>query len=69
VQTIDQYQQEIEHLQEHLTPTTPLAVKEKRKQEATVQIKEIKRQVHMAVDLFEKVAQLWTKLEEDQQVQ
>jgi hypothetical protein len=39
VQTIDQYQQEIEHLWEHLTPTTPPEVKEQRKQEATMQIK------------------------------
>jgi hypothetical protein len=69
VQTIDQYQQEIEHLWEKLTPTTPPEVKEKRKQEETTQIKEIERQVHAATDLFEKEAQLWMKLEEDQQVQ
>jgi hypothetical protein len=69
VQTIDQYQQEIEHLQENLTPTTPPEVKEKRKQEATTQIKEIEQQVHAMTDLFEKEAQLWMKLEEDQQVQ
>jgi hypothetical protein len=30
-QEIDQYQKEIENLQEKLTPTTPLTVKEKRK--------------------------------------
>jgi hypothetical protein len=41
VQTINQYQQEIEHLQEQLKPTTPPEVKEQRKQEATTQIKEI----------------------------
>jgi FtsZ-binding cell division protein ZapB len=41
VQTIDQYQQEIENLQENLTPTTPPEVREKRKQEATTQIQEI----------------------------
>ena len=35
VQTIDQYQQDIEHLWEKLTPTTPPEVKEKSKQEAT----------------------------------
>jgi FtsZ-binding cell division protein ZapB len=35
VQTIDQYQQEIENLHEKLTPTTPPEVREKRKQEAT----------------------------------
>jgi predicted nucleic acid-binding Zn-ribbon protein len=35
VQTIDQYQQEIENLWEQLTPTTPPEVREERKQEAT----------------------------------
>jgi hypothetical protein len=45
VQTIDQYRQEIEHLREHLIPTTPPEVKEQRKQEATMQIKEMERQV------------------------
>jgi DNA repair exonuclease SbcCD ATPase subunit len=69
VQTIDQYRQEIEHLREQLIPTTPPEVKEKRKQEATTQIEEMERQVRAAVDLFDKATQLWTKLEEDQQVQ
>jgi hypothetical protein len=31
VQTIDQYKQKIEHLCEHLIPTTPPEVKEQRK--------------------------------------
>jgi cob(I)alamin adenosyltransferase len=31
VQEIDQYQKEIENIREQLTPTTPPAVKEKRK--------------------------------------
>jgi hypothetical protein len=69
VQTIDQYQQEIENLHEQLTPTTPLEVREQRKQEATEQLQEIERQVHAVGDLFDKATQLWTKLEEDQQVQ
>jgi hypothetical protein len=34
-QEIDQYQKEIENLCEQLTTTTPLEVKEQRKQEAT----------------------------------
>jgi hypothetical protein len=33
VQAIDQYQKEIENLQEQLTPRTPPSVKEKRKKE------------------------------------
>jgi hypothetical protein len=69
VQTIDQYRQEIENLWEQLIPTTPPEVKEQRKQEAVRQMDEMERQVNAVVDLFDREAQLWTKLEEDQQVQ
>jgi hypothetical protein len=69
VKTIDQYRQEIENLWEQLIPTTPPEVKEKRKQEATGQMEEMERQVSTTVDLFDRETQLWTKLEEDQQVQ
>jgi hypothetical protein len=31
VHIIDQYQEEIEHFMEHITPTTPLEVKKQRK--------------------------------------
>jgi hypothetical protein len=41
-------------------------VKDKRKQEETTQIKEMERQVHAAIDLFEKATHLWMKLEDDQ---
>jgi hypothetical protein len=41
VQTIDQYRQEIENLQEQLIPTTPPEVKEQRKQEAAGQMEEM----------------------------
>jgi hypothetical protein len=68
-QEIDQYQKEIENLREHLTPTTPPEVREQRKQEATEQLQEIDQQVRATTDLFEEATQLWTKLEEDQQVQ
>jgi hypothetical protein len=43
----------------------PLELKDKRKQEATMQIKDIEQQVHTMIILFEKEAQLWTKLKED----
>ena len=66
MQKIDQYQHDIKHLRDHLTPTTPPEVKEQSKQEETTHIKEIEWQVHAAVDLFKKVAHIWTKLEEDQ---
>jgi hypothetical protein len=43
VQTLDQYKQEIENLQEQLIPTTPPEVREKRKKEATGQMEEMER--------------------------
>jgi cell fate (sporulation/competence/biofilm development) regulator YlbF (YheA/YmcA/DUF963 family) len=66
---MDQYQREIENLREKPTPTTPPAVKEQRKQEATMQLQEIEQQVSTTADLFDTTTQLWMKLEEDQQVQ
>jgi hypothetical protein len=60
---------EIDNLCKHLTPTTPPVVREKRKQEATKQLQEIEQQVSTTTDLFKKATQLWTKLEEDHQVQ
>jgi hypothetical protein len=44
-------------------------VKEKRKQEATMQLQELEKQVSIVVDLLDKTSQLWTRLEEDPQVQ
>jgi hypothetical protein len=41
VQTIDQYKQEIKNLQEQLIPTTPLEVKEQRKQKEVRQMDEM----------------------------
>jgi preprotein translocase subunit SecA len=41
VQTIDQYKQDIEHLQEQLMPTTPPEVKDQRKNEETMHIEEM----------------------------
>jgi polyhydroxyalkanoate synthesis regulator protein len=69
VKTIDQYQKEIKNLCEQLIPTTPPAVKEKRKQEAKAQLQEMEHQVSKAVELLDKATQLWTRLEEDPQVQ
>jgi hypothetical protein len=44
-------------------------VKEQRNKEEAMQIEEMERQVHLVDDLFKKATQLWTNLEEDQQVQ
>jgi hypothetical protein len=44
-------------------------VKEKRKQEARAQLQEMEQQVSTAVELVDKVAQIWTRLEEEPQVQ
>jgi hypothetical protein len=41
LQTIDQYRHEIENFQEQIIPTTPLEVKEQRKQEATWNMEEM----------------------------
>jgi polyhydroxyalkanoate synthesis regulator protein len=68
-QAIDQYQKEIENLREQLTPTTPPEVKEQRKQEETTQLQEMEQQVSTTTELLDKEAQLWTRLEEDPQVQ
>jgi Skp family chaperone for outer membrane proteins len=69
VQEIDQYQKEIENLREHITPTIPPVVKEKRKQERIAHLQEIQQQVSTTTELFDKETQLWTRLEEDPQVQ
>ena len=42
-QAIDQYQKEIETLHGQIRPTTPPAVKEQRKKEATVQLQELEK--------------------------
>ena len=68
-QAIDRYKKEIEGLQEQLTPKNPLIVKEKRKQEETTQLQETKHQVRTAAEFFNKAVQLWTRLDEDPQVQ
>jgi archaellum component FlaC len=64
-QAIDQYQKDIETLSGQVRPTTPPAVKEQRKQEATMQLQELEKQVSMAADLLDKEVQLWTRMEED----
>jgi chromosome segregation ATPase len=68
-QAIARYQKEIGDLREQLTPTTPPAVKEQRRQATTTQIQEMEKQVSTTADLLDKAAQLWTRLEEDPQVQ
>jgi len=54
VQTIDQYRNDIENLKEQLIPTTPLEVKEQRRQEAAGQMEEMERRVSAVVDLFDR---------------
>jgi hypothetical protein len=68
-QTIEHYRQEIEELKEKLTPTTPPEVREQRKQEAALQLAELEKHVSTTEELFDRVMQLWTMLEEDEQVQ
>jgi hypothetical protein len=68
-QTIDQYRQEIEELKERLNPMTPPEVREKRKQEVALQMVEMEKQASAVEELFDRATQLWTMLEEDEQVQ
>jgi hypothetical protein len=68
VQTIDQYRQEIENLKEQLSPMTPSKVKEQKRQEVARQMDEMEIQVSADMDLFDREVQLWTVLEEDEQV-
>jgi hypothetical protein len=44
-------------------------VREQRKQEAAFQIGEMEKQVSTVAELFDRATQLWTTLEEDEQVQ
>jgi hypothetical protein len=46
-----------------------LEVKEKRRQAAKTQLQKMEKHVSTATDLLEKAACLWTRLEEDPQVQ
>jgi hypothetical protein len=68
-QTIEHYRQDIEELKENMTPTTPPEVREKRKQEASLQLAELEKHVSTTEELFDRVVQLWTVLDEDEQVQ
>jgi hypothetical protein len=55
-QAIVQYQKEIGDLREQLTPTTPPAVKEQRRQATTMQIQEMEKQVSTTTDLLDKAS-------------
>jgi chromosome segregation ATPase len=67
--TIEHYRQEIEELKEKLTPTTPPEVREQRKQEVALQMEAMEEQVSATTGLFDRATQLWTTLDEDEQVQ
>jgi predicted nucleic acid-binding Zn-ribbon protein len=51
-QTINQYRQGIEELKERINPTTPLEVREQRKQEDALQMVEMENQESAAEELF-----------------
>jgi hypothetical protein len=52
-----------------MTPTTPLEVREQWKQEDSLQMDAMEEQVSRIVGLFDRVAQLWISLDEDEQFQ
>jgi hypothetical protein len=64
--TIDQYIHDIVELKERINLMTPPEVREQRKQEVAIQITEIEKQESVAEEMFDRVAQLWTMLEEDE---
>jgi hypothetical protein len=56
-------------LKEKLNPMTPPEVREKREQQTTFQIDEMEREAKEVAELFDRTAQIWTTLEEDEKVQ
>jgi len=52
-----------------MTPTTPLEVREQWKQEDSLQMDAMEEQVSRIIGLFDRVAQLWISLDEDEQFQ
>jgi archaellum component FlaC len=68
-QTIDRYKKEIEELKERLNPTNPLEVREQREQQYALQITEMEKEAREVDEFFDRTTQIWTILEEDEQVQ
>jgi exonuclease VII large subunit len=68
-QTLEDYKKEIEELKEKLTPTTPPEVTAEREQQEALQIEMMEREAKKVTKLFDRTAQLWTMLEEDDKVQ
>jgi hypothetical protein len=68
-QTLEDYKKEIEDLKEKLTPTTPPEVTAEREQQATLQVEIMENEAQKVTQLFDRTAQLWTTLEEDDRVQ
>jgi hypothetical protein len=66
---MERYKHEITELTEKLTPTTPPEVKDQREQEATAHIDSIVQEAKAVEELYEKTAQMWTSMEEDEKIQ
>jgi DNA repair exonuclease SbcCD ATPase subunit len=69
VQMLEDYKKEIEDLKENLTPTTPPEVTAEREQHASLQVEMMEKEAKKVTQLFDRTAQLWTTLEEDDRVQ
>jgi hypothetical protein len=69
LQMLEDYKKEIEELKEKLTPTTPPEVTAEREQQEALQVEMMEREAKKVTKLFDRTAQLWTTLEEDDKVQ
>jgi len=67
-QTVNLYRKEIEEIKEKENPTTPPEVREQMKQEVSLQIDEMEKQVSTIVVLFDQATLLWKTLEDEEQV-
>jgi hypothetical protein len=68
-QLMEKYQQEITELTKKLTPTTPLEVRDQREQETNAHIDSIAQEAKVVEEFYDKTAQMWTNMEEDEKIQ
>jgi len=65
---MERYKHDISDLIEKMTPSTPPKVRELREQEATVHIDNIVQEVKEVAELYDRIAHIWTSLEEDERI-
>jgi hypothetical protein len=65
---MERYKQEIIKLTKKLTPRTPPKCERQREQEATVHVESIAQEVKEVAELYNRTAQIWTSLKEDEKI-